>query len=788
MIITNLKISIRGIFKNKTQSVISIFGLGIGLGCVFLLALLYIHENSFDRYMPNHQQLYRVIRGTDCRTSFPLAKIAKDEIPLIDGYFRFYQTQELEIKNKNNEIFKDERLACADASVFDCLGIRFIVGMPASSKMEIAISESMAQKYFSTANPTGQTIQIRLSDQFIPLTVSGVFRNFPSTSSLNPNFIADMEFTDEVLGKNKQLLGQYGDGSDGFRSNWDYCTISTYLLLNKKANTNEVIERLQKYNELVEDKNRKQLAYNLQPISDIYLKSGDMLGNLFTRQGDANELKYYVGIAILILVIAIFNYIFLTKAKTETRLKEIGSKKALGATRNSLRKQILLESNLMSFLSLAPAFFVVALGIPFINSTLSRTLDLSVFSMWQVWLLFVVVLFLTGTFSGLLTGINISRVSPVLLLQGKTTLKPRYNRWSNSFLSLHFAIFILLISGVLTLKKQINFALNNFQSIDTKNIVICELNSSELSSQFNVIKNEIDKIPGVLKTAGSSFIPPFNYFLPVKLQYEEEKIAFDGLIMGEGMIELLDLELIEGEPFGDYKTERREMIFNESAALKYNLKAGELFNGFYVKGIVKDFNGHSLHRLIQPMVILQQHPQKMGLFAIKTDGKNDAAITMAIHKLFKQISPNKIVTTYSLTDQISQFYTHEQNQAKLISAFSLLAIVLSIMGLLGMTLNTIARKTKEIGIRKVNGAKISEVLGMLNLIFLKWVMVAIIIAIPVTYYAMNKWLENFAYKTTLSWWIFVLAGVLALVIALLTVSWQSWRAATRNPVEALRYE
>ncbi|NOR88064.1 MAG: FtsX-like permease family protein, partial [Bacteroidales bacterium] len=319
---------------------------------------------------------------------------------------------------------------------------------------------------------------------------------------------------------------------------------------------------------------------------------------------------------------------------------------------------------------------------------------------------------------------------------------------------------------------------------------ICELNTTELSQKYDVISNHVKQMPGVISTAGSSFIPPFNWTLPVRLQNPEtnESIVFDGLIMGKGMTELLNIEMIEGDHFREYNENERHFIFNESAAIMYDLKVGETFNSFVVYGIVKDFTVHTMHSAIRPMVIIQQHPEKMSLFAIKTTGETDEEIKASITKLFKEISPDKMVSIFTLQDQIDRFYIREQNQTKLIIAFSILAIVLAIMGLFGMVLNTVSRKTKEIGIRRVNGAKVSEIILMLNKDFLKWVVLAYVIAAPVAYYSMNRWLENFAYKTTISWWIFALAGALALGVALLTVSWQSWRAATRNPVEALRYE
>jgi len=474
----------------------------------------------------------------------------------------------------------------------------------------------------------------------------------------------------------------------------------------------------------------------------------------------------------------------------EGRLKEFGVKKALGAYTSSIRKQMLFEANIISFLSLIPAIFVIVMGTPFINSTLGRNLDSQILSVWYTIPLLALIPLLTGSFSGFIVGIKISRISPVMLLNRRHSSLPKTKQWSNSFLSLHFAIFIILIVGVLVLKKQINYSLNNFTAINPENVMICELNTPELSQKFDVIDNHVKQLPGVISTAGSTFIPPYNWTLPIRLRNPEnnEEIVFDGLIMGKGMAELLNIELIEGDYFGEYNENQHKFIFNESAALMYNLKVGEIFNGFNIHGIVRDFTAHTMHSPIKPMVIIQQHPDKMSLFAIKTTGETDDEIIASVTKLFKEISPDKMVSIFTLQEQINQFYIREQNQAKLISAFSMLAIVLTIMGLFGMVLNTVSKKTKEIGIRKVNGAKISEILIMLNKDFIKWVALGYIIAGPVAWYSMNRWLENFAYKTTLSWWIFVLAGVLAFGIAVLTVSWQSWRAATRNPVEALRYE
>ncbi|RIJ48235.1 ABC transporter permease [Maribellus luteus] len=788
MNLMDLKLAFRNIQKNKTESGISILGLGIGLGCIMILGVLFIHEHSFDKFIPKHQSAYRLLDETDPRLPYPMAPALKNNIPEIADFFRFYQTSNVKIKTVDNRIIAEDFFAFADANMYSRMGIGFRYGVPAVSNAEIALSEDMAEKYFGSRNALGSTLLLKLQDEFRTLTVCGVYNNFPGNSTLRPEFVGNIDLSEEVFGLSQRMFGDYRSNQDDYR-NWDNRSFYVYLFLQPNADPEVLGAKIKGHMVSLDTEKYKDKTYRLQPVADIYLESAGLSGNLYSRAGNANELKYYMAIAFAILLIAITNYVFLTKAKILNRLTEMGAKKALGASNATIQKQVLLESNLVSFLSLLPAAIVVIVGIPFVNSTLGKTVGSEVFSLWQTWAVLAVLLFLTGTISGISIGSSVSRTSVVVLLKGKLNRSPGKYSLSHSFLSFHFAIFIILIVSVFTFKKQINYGLTNFKAIDPTNILICELNTPELQKQIRMLQNELDKNPNVVKTAGSSFIPPFDSFLPVNLRTEDESVRFDGLIMGQGMIDLLGMEWIDGECFGEFQADNRtNIIINESAALQYKLKAGDLLNGFTIRGIVKDFSAHSIHSLIQPMVILQQHPEKMSLLAIKTNGLHDAEIIGETEHLIRHISPESLVSIRYLTDQINQFYTGEQNQAKLITGFSFLAIVLAVMGLFGIVLITISKRTKEIGIRKVNGARATEVIEMLNRDFLKWVFVALVLATPVAWYAMHLWLENFAYKTELSWWIFVLAGLLALGIALLTVSWQSWRTATRNPVEALRYE
>ena len=406
-----------------------------------------------------------------------------------------------------------------------------------------------------------------------------------------------------------------------------------------------------------------------------------------------------------------------------------------------------------------------------------------------MWIILLSVVIFTGTISGLLIGYKISRISPLVLISGKTSETPRSGNWDYSYLIFHFCIFIILVVSVISVSKQVKYSVTNYKGINVKNILISELSSPVLQSSFAAISSEMERIPGVIKVAGSSFIPLYSDYIATNIaNLQGEKIRIEFLAMGEGMTDMLNIEVIEGEPFNAFKPGEYETLINESAAKLFNIKPGDNYQGIKVKGIVRDFNSHSLYTPIEPLIILQQNPSKMGLLAIKTDGTNDKEVIKRLNELYNQISPDEIFDVKYLEEQMKEWYLHEKNQAKIIGAFSILATVLAIMGLFGIALISIARKTKEIGLRKVNGASILEVIFLLNKDFVRWVFVSMIIGIPVSYYAMSSWQNRFAYKAELSWWIFAISGISAILIAVLTVSSQSWRVATRNPVDALRYE
>jgi len=788
MIIPDIKSAIRNIKRNRVTSVISILGLGIGIGCILALMALIVHEKSFDRFIPDYRNVYRVIYGTSANTQFPLAESMANDFPEVLDYFRYYQANSLQMKTDDQGIVRVSNFYFADPSIFRMLGIKFLNGSPATTISEVAVSAEMAVKYFGTENATGKVLIIKFTNEFIPLSISGVYKNFPSNSTLNPLFIAEAKLSEKMFRQFQRSLGAFGNETNN-QFGWRYTEFISYVQLENNADPAALAKKMDKFRGLAANEKKNEVPFSLQPVSEIYLGSGDIDGGFFGRRGNPEELLYYEIISLLIFIISIANYILLSRASVAERMREFGTRKVFGASGGKIVNMVSLESLLIVMLSLIPASFIIDFGTEFINTTLGKTLTTNIFLNPKLIALIIIVILLTVTLSGWLIGLRYSRVSALNLLYGKNRLKNNSFRWNYGFLVLHFTIFLILVSGVLAISKQIKYSLTAYTGINPGNVLVVDLNSDEMKKSFTSICDEVKSIPGVENAAGGSFIPPFGNYLPINLASADgNKVRFDGLIMGEGLPELLGMEIVDGSSFGPYKQGVMEVLINESSASLHKLKAGDNFLGFIIKGVVKDFHAHSLHTLIQPMAILQQNPERMGLIAIKTDGRNDAVVTERLRELFSKISPDEIFEVRRLTDDMNNFYQRERNQAKIIGAFSILAAILSIMGLFGISLIAISRRTKEIGIRKVNGSMVSEILIMLNGDFMKWVFVAIVIAIPVSVYLLSVWLKRFAYKAEMSWWLFALAAISAIFVAIMTVSWQSWRAATRNPVESLRYE
>ena len=465
MIITNFKTALRNIVRNKIQSSISIIGLGIGLGSIIVILALIIHDTSFDRFVPDYQNVYRVAWGQNCVTGYPLADAMKKDFPEVKDFFRINQANNVQVRNLKNESGNNQEFAFADPSIFKIYGIKFIEGAPANSMSEVAISEKTATKFFGKSSPVGQILRAKLNNDFIPLSVSGVYKDFPSNSTLYPDYICPVRLVEVLMGQFTSSLGDYGSGISSFL-NWNMTFFYTYVVLEKSTDVKSLISKMQGYSQLVTYESGKKNKYDLQPLNDVYLKSDNYKSDYsFFRTGNENDLKYFWAISFLILLISITNYIFLTRGTISARLQELGTRKAMGASQNIILRQIILESNLITVLSLIPASFIIDSGMSLINNTMNKTLTLDVFSNPIMWILLILVVIITGTLSGLAIALKISRAPILLLLTGKAS-EVKTRKWNYSFLVLHFSLYIILVVSVICVAKQINYSKSHIRGLN----------------------------------------------------------------------------------------------------------------------------------------------------------------------------------------------------------------------------------------------------------------------------------------------------------------------------------
>jgi putative ABC transport system permease protein len=792
MILYFLKQSLRQIFTNIRKTLVQVIGLGIGLGSVILMLVTIIHEYSFDKYHRNCINIYRVIQDKDCSTPYIMGDVFKEDIPEIGNVFRIYPMWNVRLK-KDNDYIREDCFMLADSSIFTILDIPLFSGNRShlmQGKNDIVISDQAAKKYFEGTDPVGKSIEISISGNITVCNITGVFRKFPSNSSFRTDFIGNIKLAAYAMADQIKIFSTGSEGGkDILKDSWNQVGFQTFLLLA----VNPDVKSIEKKADFICQKNSKefnQKHIHLQKYAAMYFHSEELWNFAPFVISNLKTLRMFEGIAILVLIIACFNYVLLSTAETRSNLKGIACRKVIGASSGQIAMKIYVHSILISILSLIPALIFISLILPYFNQLFDKNISIDLLGTPVYLVSSLGVALITGILGGVFISVYSARLSPVNLFKptvnGKGITKALS---SGGMIVFQFAVFILLLSAALIVGKQVRYSEGMNQGFNTNNVAIIKLNDVELRNSTGIIKTRLLNNPHIVDVAASAFTPPTNNFIQLEIGKDKnsEPIKEEGLFVGDDLIELLQIPVLEGKTYKTDDPAEGEFIINQTAAEKYHVAIGDPLGSFKVRGIVKDFHLHSMHRPIEPLFILKMNDEGCYELAIRSDGNNKEAISAA-RKVIADIMPSAVFDYQMLNDRISSFYQNEKKQIKTISFFTVLAILLSIMGMIGFVSMKLQMRTKEIGIRKVNGARMVEILVMFYKDFVQWVFLSFIIGCPVAWFATNKWLQNFAYKTALSWWVFLLAGTLALVIALLTVSWQSWQAARKNPVEALRYE
>ena len=804
-----LKTAYRSLLKNRGFTILNIAGLSLGLATCLLIVFYVADELSYDRYNTKANRIYRVNEDLKLGENNvlyavampPLAKTLKSEYSYVENTVRLKNAGSKHVKKGSSNILEN-RMAFADPSLFDVFTLPMINGDPKSALAEpnsMVISESTALKYFNTTNVVGRTLTIEDKDFY---KITGVIKDIPTQSHFNFDFFISMAtFPDS-------------------RSNeWLRSDYNTYVLLKDAADYKRLEAALPSFlNKFSGDQMRSQLhmdiaafekggsffRLNLTPLTEIHLKS-----NRSGELGPNGTIQYvyiFSAIALFILLIACVNFMNLSTARSANRAREVGVRKVLGSPRKYLIAQFLTESVLLTFVATAIALVVSIALLPALNHLSSKVIAVNAHSLaWLVPALLVIALFV-GVLAGSYPAFYLSAFQPIDVLKGKLANGFKGSGLRSFLVVLQFSISIFLIIGTLVIYNQLNYIQNKDLGYNRNHVLIIK-NTFELNDQANVFKESVQQLPGVIDATLTSFLPTSgqrNTSIFFKdAAFDQKKALFPQVWeVDEDYIKTLDMRMASGRSFSKQMlTDSSGIIVNESAAKFLELndpinKPLYRSNGgdqtvanskkYHIIGIVKDFNFNSLRDVISPVVFVMAH--NTGTMAIRAQTKNLPALMSQIKSNWSALSPNVQMNFSFMDDDFNATYRTEQQVGVIFIVFTTMAIIIACLGLFGLAAYAAEQRTKEIGIRKILGASIAAITGMLSFDFIKMVVIAIVIATPIAWFAMNHWLQSFAYRANISWWIFVLAGIAAVFIALFTVSFQAVKAALANPVKSLKAE
>lgn len=797
-----LKITFRNIKRHKGFSLINISGLAIGMACTILI-LLWIHnELSFDRFHENADQLYQAVYKFEDQDVYgrylpgPLAALLKDEYPdIIDA--TSYKPWEKKISSGVNSFFGTG--SYIDSSFFEMFTFPFAKGDPKTAFSEpfsVVITENLAYKFFGHEDPLGKTLTYYAFSQGIDLNVTGVIKNIPQNSHIQFDFLIPYEIGYQWM------------------KTWSNNAVHTYVLLHEESNWQEVSKKISNVlNKHIPNTTVKANLY-LFPLKKIHLYALEG-GGLITY------VYIFFVMALIILFIAWINFMNLSTACSEKRFKEIGIKKVVGSSRMQLIKQFLSEAILLSLLALFLATLIVKLLLPSINAMLGVELNLD-YSLVFMLTLFGMAL-LTGIASGSYPAFFLSSFRPAAILKGqlssmiilkrkgsqKSTARQRGSLLRKVLVVAQFSLSIFFIICVTGIHKQLNYIRNRDLGFDKEHVVVLQA-TGELKRRSRSIKNELLKHPDIQNVTFSAFILTDweSSVAGRDLDWTGKQTDRDFLIgnnyVDYDYLKTFNVKLAEGRFFSkEFATDASDAcVVNEAAvkAMGMNEPIGKKIvwssgsqneNRRTIVGVIKDFNTQSLHQEIRPFVLMpiENIQQVMSnTMCIKLKSDNIPRSLTFIEGKIKEFVPDDPFIYHFLDEKINALYHTEQLTSKLTRYITSLAIFISCLGLFGLASFSVERRTKEIGVRKVLGASVSKIILLLTKDFSKWILLANIIAWPTAWFAINRWLQNFAYRTEIDIWIFVFSTSLAFIIALIIVSYQSIRAALANPVDSLRYE
>ncbi len=777
-------IALRNLARQKLYSLINILGLAVGLACTILIYLWVNDELSYDKFHENGENIYRVVENQFYAggeifpvavTPDPIGKALVDQYPEIENSVRL-AGRERTVKYRD-KVYSEE-LLFASPSIFDVFTFPLLMGdkeKVLSDLYSVVISEKIALKYFGDQDPMGKQLTVGDFD----VTVTGVMKTIPSNSHLK----FDIAIPFMLFEKEGRKLGEWGNNA-----------YYTYVTLNKNADLNLVNEKIK--NIIKENNEGSSTEVYLQPLYDIHLYSGNKFTADIQGHGDIVHVNTFSIIALFVLLIACINFMNLSTARSSKRAREVGMRKVVGAYRHQIIRQFFIESIITAFISLLFSILIVYLTLPFFNDLSGKQILFNQISA-NMFLLFFALALVTGFISGVYPALYLSSFKPSKVLKNVDGSSKGGSIFRKTLVILQYSLSIILIISTITVFNQLEYMQNKKLGINKENIAYFGI-SDDAESKKETLKLLLLKNPNVLSLTTAGNVPTYYGNSTSSFDWDgknpEDKVLMHFVSIDEDYSETFGIKMAQGRFFEKNRLSDSSGIVINQAALKiigYDDPIGKRLNmwgdDFTIIGVTEDFHFKKLDRKIEPLVMRVFGDWNNVMFA-RISGHNVAQTLNFIETTYKEFSPENPFEYTFLEESFDNLYRAEMRLGKLFTSFSVFAIMISCLGLFGLASFMAERRTKEIGVRKVLGASVSNLTLLLSKEFSKWVIISNLFAWPAAYFLMNQWLVDFAYRIEFPIWIMPLAGIVALGIALLTVSFQTVKASLLNPIKAIKHE
>jgi len=811
-----LKLALRSLMRNKAYSFINIFGLALGITCCLLLSLYIRDEMSYDKHHKHASDLYRIITNFQSGSivdrvgsaSPPIAMTIKDEVPEVEAAVRilnppgvkeFFTTGEKEktrslMRYKDNLFYESDGFL-ADSTLFDVFTYELNEGYAKQALAQpnsVVLSEKLAHKLFGEETALDKMITISQGGKQDEYRVTGIFKE-KYNSHIKANFFTSINSSGSI----QNVLNENEWAGQNF--------VPSYLKLvpghNKAAVEKKMNDVLLRHGAAAMNAEGIHKTLSLEPVKDIYLKSD-------VGQKPRISYLYIVGaIALFILLIACINFMNLSTAKASRRATEIGIRKTLGALRSSLIRQILGEAMVTVVIAIIISLMLTRLALPFFNQLTNK--NISINSENSVFFLFagITLTIVTGLLAGSYPAFYLTSFQPVKVLKGKFKPGAASGRLRQTLVVFQFMIAIALVCSIFIISRQVNFMMSENPGFNANAKIVLPLRTDEAHKQYDILKAQIQQNSNVNAVSGCSFIPGTPIFRDMNFYADGENINnivdINRNVVDVGFLELLNIKLITGRSFTESRNldSNRKFILNRSAVSKLGSTpekivgqylhfdwAGKKYD-FRVIGVMEDFHQNSLHEEIAPTLFEMENNNKRYDYVVASIASaNFEQAVKEMERTWKSLIHDTPFEYSFLDKTVQKQYDEDRKVSKIISCFGIIAMIICALGLYGLSSYMAERRFKEIGIRKVLGASVPQIVGMMSAEFVRLVLIAFVIAVPVAYYGMSKWLEGFAYKISIGWFVFVMAGLVALAIALITISFESIKSALANPIDSLRSE